>query len=174
MDKQKKEEFVTELQERLKKAQGSFLVNYQGLNVETLSKLRKELREAGGEVQVVKNRLLKLASRDTETECMEKYMTGPSAVVLSYEDVVKGAKALVEFGKTAKQFSIKGGQISGRVMDEEGIKRLADLPAREVLLSQVLAAMQAVPAGFVRVLNGVMVQFMNVLKAIEEQKGESA
>lgn len=174
MDRQQKEQFVAELQDRLKKAEGSFLVDYQGLNVETLSKLRKDLRDAGAEIQVVKNRLLKLASRDTESECMEPYMTGPSAVTLSYEDVVKAAKALVEFGKTTKKFSIKAGQISGRVMDPEGIKRLADLPSREVLLAQVLAAMQAVPSAFARVLNGVLVQFMNVLKAIEEKKGESA
>ena len=69
---------------------------------------------------------------------------------------------------------IKAGQIAGKVVDPEGVKRLAELPGREVLLSQVLAVMQAVPTSFVRVLNGVVVNLLNVVKAIEKQKDEEA
>jgi large subunit ribosomal protein L10 len=83
------------------------------------------------------------------------------------------AKALVDFAKEFQKLEIKGAQISGKQVDVAGVKTLAALPGRDVLLAQTLSVMQAVPTSFVRVLNGVMGQFMNVLKAIEEKKSES-
>ena len=74
------------------------------------------------------------------------------------------------FTKEFSHLKVKAGQISGRPAGPDGIKRLAELPGREVLLAQTLSAMQAVPASFVRVLNGVTVKFINVLRAIEQQK----
>lgn len=170
MKKSEKEQFVADLNARLKEAKGTFLVDYQGLNVENMNRLRGELRKAEIELRVVKNRLMKIASKETETEVLKDAMIGPSALAISYDDVVAPAKTLVEFGKDSKELKIKCGQISGKFIDENGIKRLAALPGREALLAQVLSAMQGVPAGFVRVLSGAVSQFMNVLKAIEEQK----
>lgn len=170
MDRNQKKAFVAELRERLEKAEGTFLVDYKGLNVEDINTLRRDLREVDAEFQVVKNRLLKLAGRDTATGLLEEHMLGPSAIALSYEDVVSSAKALVGFAKNHKKMEIKCGQISGRVLDPEAIKRLAELPDKDVLLAQVLSAMQAVPASLVRVLNGVMTSLVYALKAIEEQK----
>jgi large subunit ribosomal protein L10 len=174
MDRKEKEQFVADLHDRLEKAQGTFLVEYKGLDVETTNKLRGELRKVGTEFQVVKNRLLKLASRETDTALIEDQMTGPSAIALTYEDLVAPAKVLVDFAKDHKRLKIKSGQISGKAVDMEAVKRLAELPGREVLLAQTLAAMQAVPASFVRLLNGIPVQLMNVLRAIEQQKEASA
>lgn len=170
MKKSEKEQFVADLNERLKEAKGTFLVDYQGLDVESINRLRGELRKAEIELRVVKNRLLKIASRETETEVMKDSMVGPSAVAISYDDVVAPAKTFVEFSKDFKQLKIKCGQISGKFIDESEIKRLAALPGREALLAQVLSAMQGVPAGFVRVLSGTISQLMNVLKAIEQEK----
>ncbi len=170
MDRETKKEFVVGLHERLKKVQGTLLVGYQGLDVESTNRLRRELRKVQAEFQVVKNRLLKLASQDTETEVVKDYMKGPSAIALMYEDVVGPAKVLVDYAKKFKQLDIRRGQISGRELDLDGVKKLAALPGREILLSQILSVMQAVPTSFVRVLNGVPVSLLNVLKAIEEQK----
>lgn len=170
MDRKQKEAFVGELQSRLKAAQGTFLVEYQGLNVEAINDLRRRLRSHGVEFQVVKNRLLKLASRNTDTGMLEESMRGSTAVAMAYEDVVAPAKTLVEFAKEHKNLQIKSGQISGKVIAAEAIKRLAELPGREVLLAQVLAAMQAVPASLARVLNGAITQLLYALKAIEQQK----
>ncbi len=172
MDRKQKEAFVGELRSRLKAAQGTFLVEYQGLNVEAINALRRQLRDHGVEFQVVKNRLLKLASQDTDSALLEEFMRGPTAVAVAYDDVVAPAKTLVEFAKEHKHLQIKSGQISGKVIAAEAIKRLAELPGREVLLAQVLAAMQAVPASFVRVLNGAIAQLLYALKAIEQQKSE--
>lgn len=172
MKKSEKEQFVADLNERLKEAKGSFLVDYQGLNVENMNRLRGELRKAEIELRVVKNRLMRIASRDTETEVLKDEMIGPSALAISYDDVVAPAKTFVEFGKDFKQLKIKCGQISGKFIDESGIKLLATLPSREVLLAQVLSAMQAVPAGFVRILSGTVSQLLNVLQAVKQQKTE--
>jgi len=173
MNRQEKKELVDNLHERLEKAQGSYLVDYQGLEVESMNRLRRDLRQANAEFEVVKNRLLKLASKDTDTELILDLMQGPTAIALTYEDVVAPAKALVDFAKEFKKFEIKGAQISGKQVDVPGVKKLAALPGRDVLLAQTLSVMQAVPTSFVRLLNGVMGQFMNVLKAIEEKKSES-
>ena len=172
MNKQEKKELVNNLHERLEKAQGAYLVDYQGLEVESMNRLRRDLRLVNAEVEVVKNRLLKLASRDTDTELIVDLMQGPTAIALTYGDVIGPAKALVDFAKEFKQLEIKGGQISGKQVDVAGVKQLATLPGRDVLLAQTLSVMQAVPRSFVCLLNGIMGKFMNVLKAIEEKKSE--
>ena len=172
MNRDEKNAFIIEFKSRLEKSEATFLVDYQGLNVETINRLRKELRKVGAEFQVVKNRLLRLASKDTDTAAIQDQMQGPSAIALTYDDVVAPAKVLVNFAKEAKALKVKVGQIAGRAMDADGVKRLAELPSREVLLAQTLSMMQAVPTAFVRVLSGVTVSLLNVLKAIEQQKAE--
>lgn len=170
MKKQEKKQLVSDLHARLERAQGTFLVENQGLNVETLTRLRTQLRKVDTEIQVVKNRLLKLASKGTPTEQLSSYMQGPSAIALTYEDVIAPAKVLADFARDVDKLKIKAGQVSGRILDFQGVKQLGSLPGREVLLSQVLSAMQGVPASFVRVLSGVIGNLMNVLKAIEKEK----
>ena len=176
MNKKEKENFIEEMKGRLQKARATFLVDYKGLDVEAMNSVRTELRKSETEFRVVKNRLLNLASLDTDTSSLKEYFKGPCALAITYDDVVAPAKALIEEGKKSENLKVKVGQISGKIIDFEGIKRLAELPGREVLLAQALSTMQAVPSSFVRVLNGVLVKFMNVLKAIETQKsdGESA
>jgi large subunit ribosomal protein L10 len=173
LDRNKKETFVSEMNGRLKKAQATFLVDYQGLNMVAMDKIRGELRKVDTEFQVVKNRLLKLASQDTDSKSIEAQFVGPCAIAITYTDVVSPAKVLIDLIKEIKTLGIKAGQISGRPMDFNDIKKLASLPSREQLLSQVLSAMQAVPTSMVRVMNGIILKMLFVLKAIEEQKANS-
>jgi large subunit ribosomal protein L10 len=169
-----KEAFVAEMKSRLERARATYLVDYQGLDVEAMSALRNELRKGDVEFHVVKNRLLKLACKDTDSGVLADHLVGPCAVAITYDDVVGPAKILVAKGKDLKRLEIKVGQISGKIMDADGIKRLAELPSREGLLAQLLSTMHAVPSSFVRALNGVMVNLLNALKAIETQKSEQA
>ena len=171
MDKGEKEQFVTDMNSRLKKAQATFLVDYQGLDVESINRIRGELKKIGAEFQVVKNRLLKLASQDTETESIKEQFIGPCALAITYDEIVAPAKVLVDLSKDLKDLKLKTGQISGKPMDMDAIKRLAELPGRDQLLAQTLSVMQAVPTSLVRVLNDVTVNLLNVLKAIESSKG---
>lgn len=172
MNKKEKENFIEEMKGRLQKAHATFLVDYKGLDVDAMNSIRAELRKSETEFRVVKNRLLNLASLDTDTSSLKDYFKGPCALAITYDDVVAPAKALIEETKKSAKLNVKVAQISGRIIDLEGIKRLAELPSREVLLAQVLSTMQAVPSSFVRVLIGVLVKFLNVLHEIESQKSE--
>lgn len=172
MDKSEKEKFISEMNDRLKKAQATFMVDYQGLDVQAINKLRGELRKAGVEFQVVKNRLMKLASQGTDTECIKDQFSGPCALAITYDDISAPAKVLVDLSKELKNLELKTGQISGNPMDTDAIKRLAGLPSRDQLISQVLSAMQAVPTSLVRALNGVSLNLIYALKAIEAEKGK--
>jgi len=173
MNRQEKVKLISELHDKLKLAKASFLVDYKGLDVKSMSSLRRQLREVNAELKVVKNRLLKLASKGTYTESIEDTMYGPSAIAISYEDdVVTPVKVLINFSKDNEHLRIKKGQVAGKVVESDRIKQLAELPSREQLLAQSLSVMLAVPTSFARVLNGVIVKFLYVLKAIEEQKKE--
>lgn len=167
MKRSDKEIFVADMRDRLQKAQATFLVDYQGLDVKAMNRVRKELRESEIEFLVVKNRLLKLASKETTTSSIEEHFTGPCAIAITYDDIIAPAKVLVDLSKDYEKLEIKRGQMHGQPLDLDAIKRLSRLPGRDALLAQVLSAMQAVPASLVRVLNGVLISFLSVLKAIE-------
>ncbi len=170
MDRKQKEMVVRGLQESLGKACGTFLVDYQGLNVETLTKLRRELREVNVEFQVVKNRLLSRAVQGTEKAVLTDYLTGPSALAITYGDIVVPAKVLTKFSQENEALEIKVGQISGTIIDLPGIKRLAGLPPKEILIAQLLFYLSGVPTSFVRVLSEIPRRLVTILDAIRRQK----
>lgn len=172
MKRSTKESFVADMKGRLERAQAVFLVDYQGLDVGEISDLRNELRKIDVEFKVVKNRLMKLASRGTDSALLEDHFVGPCAVAITYGDAISPAKVLVAQSKALDKMELKAGQVGGKFIDFESIKRLSELPSREGLLSMLLSAMQGVPGSFVRTLNAVPVGLLNVLKAIETQKGE--
>lgn len=170
MDRNEKEKIVTGLKERLGKACGTFLVDYHGLNVGALTKLRRELTETNIEFRVVKNRLLSIACQDTETAVLKDYMGGPCALAITYDDVVMPAKVLTKFDGEYEALEIKIGQINGKIIDLPAIRRLAQLPSREILLSQLLFSLSGVPTSFVRILSEMLKRLVTVLEAIKGQK----
>lgn len=170
MERSAKEKAVTDMRERLARAYGVFVVDYQGLKVEELTRLRRELKQAEVEFQVVKNRLLAIACQDTDTAVLTNHLTGPCALAITYDDVVAPAKILTRFTQDYEKLGIKIAQIQGDIIEAPGIKRLAQLPAREVLLSQVLFALSGVPASFVRLLSEVLRRVVTVLEAIKKQR----
>jgi large subunit ribosomal protein L10 len=170
LEKKEKEVFISDMSCRLKKAQATFLVEYQGIDAGSMNRVRGELRKIGAEFKVIKNRLLKLASLGTGTESICEQFVGPCAIAITYDDIVGPAKVLLELSKDIKNLKLKAGQISGKPMDLDSLKKLASLPGREQLLAQLLSVMNAVPTSLVRVLNGVMLKMMYVLKAIENKK----
>ena len=170
MDKSQKGNIVRGLQESLDRASGAFLVDYQGLKVEALTKLRHELREANVQFQVIKNRLLLRACEGTDTAVLKEHITGPSALAIMYEDVVKPAKILTNFSQENETLEIKVGQINGKIVDLPEINKLAKLPPREILLSQLLFALSGVPSSFVGVLSQIIRRMVTVLEAIKRQK----
>jgi large subunit ribosomal protein L10 len=159
-----------DLKEKFSKSKVVIVTDYKGMNVTTINMLRRKLREADIEYRVVKNTLLIRASEDTDVAVISEFFKGPSAVAISYDDPVMPAKVLTEFAKENKNLTIKAGVMGNKMLDVNDIKSLSSLPSREVLLGQVLSAMNGVPTSLVRVLNGTIGQFLNVLTAIKDQK----
>lgn len=168
-----KKTVVSDLKEKLVATKGAVLVNYRGLTVAQDTKLRRKFREAGVEYFVAKNTMLRLAAEQAGIEGLEPFLEGPSAIALSVTDPIIAAKILSEFLKEIKTISIKSGILEGKVIDEAGVKALANLPSREVLLSRVLAGMQSPIVGLVNVLQGSIRNLVYTLDAVRQQK-ESA
>ena len=170
-----KQTIVSELKEKLSSTKGAVLTNYRGLNVAQDTKLRRKLREAGVEYRVIKNTMTRIAAKEAGIEGLDKYLEGPTAIAMSAADPVAPAKILSDFIRENKlqALEIKAGLVEGKVIDVAGVKALASLPPREVLIAQLLGTLQAPITGFVRVLNGVPSNLVYALEAIRKQK-ESA
>lgn len=170
-----KQSVVSELKGKLSVTKGAVLTNYRGLTVAQDTQLRRKLREAGVEYRVVKNTMTRIAAQEVGIEGLEVYLEGPTAIAISDTDPVAPARVISEFIKEnkLKALEVKGGLLDGKVIDAEGVKALAELPSREVLLAQVLAGMQTPIAGFVNVLQGSIRKFVYALEAVRQQK-ESA
>lgn len=161
---------VDEIRSKLEQTKGAVLADYRGLNVAQVTELRNKLREAGVEYKVLKNTLVRIAAHDLGITDLDPYLEGPTAVAFGLEDAVAPAKVLSDFAKTNKQLEIKAGLLEGKVISFEGVKALADLPSREVLLSMVLAGMQAPLVGMVNVLQGPIRKAVYALDAVRKQK----
>ena len=139
----KKETLVQAAAEKFESAASVLIVDYRGLTVEEVTNLRKQLRDAGVEMKVIKNSILSRAAKKVGLDGLDEVFTGPTAVAFSNDDVVAPAKIIDEFAKDAKALEIKGGVIEGKVSSVEQITALAKLPNREGLLSMLLSVLQA-------------------------------
>ncbi len=171
-----KKAVVSELKDKLLATKGAVLTNYRGLTVAMDTKMRRKLREAGVEYRVVKNTMTRFAAKDAGIEGLDPYLEGPTAIAFSETDPVAPAKVLSDFIRENKlqALEIKAGLVEGKVIDVSGVKALATLPSREVLVAKLLGTMQAPIAGFVRVLGGVPSNLVYALEAIRKQKEQSA
>lgn len=168
-----KKEAVNKISDRLQRSVAAVLTNYRGLNVAEATQLRKKLRDAGVEYKVLKNTLTRFACEKLGLDALKQDLVGPTAIAFSYEDPVAPAKILSEFAKEHKKLILKSGIVEGRIVDKSTLMELAALPARDVLLTQVVSGFQAPLTGFVNVLNGNLQNFARVLDAIREQKEEA-
>lgn len=164
---------VAEIKEMIDGAQAVVLVNYCGLTVAEDTKLRRSMREAGVKYVVVKNTLLRIAAKECGVDGLDAYLEKNTAIAVGKEDPVAAAKILVDFAKEHKALEIKGGILTGNVIDVAGVKALADLPPKEVLLAKMLGSMQAPISGFARVLQGTIAKVVYALDAVRKAK-ESA
>ena len=170
MNKETKGKVVSELSELLKSSKATFLADYRGMDVEAVNKLRGELRPLGVDYRVAKNTLMKRAAKGTDAECLNEHLQGPTAVAFAKEDPVAPAKVLAEMAKASKVFELKGGILDGKLLSNDDIMALAELPSREVLLAKVLGSINAPASNFVGVLAAVPRSLVQVLAAIQDQK----
>ncbi|MBZ2175224.1 50S ribosomal protein L10 [Schnuerera sp. xch1] len=167
---EQKKQIVQEIKDKVEKSQGVVLVDYRGLNVEELTELRQKYREAGVDYKVYKNTMMRFAFKDAGYEEFNQYLSGPNAIAFGYEDSVQPAKVTSEFSKEHENFEIKAGIVDGNIVGIDEIKRLANLPSKEVLIAQTLGGLNAPISGFANVLQGTIRNLIYALNAVKEKQ----
>ncbi|MDP4153488.1 MAG: 50S ribosomal protein L10 [Bacillota bacterium] len=165
-----KKKIVSDLAEKIKAAKTGVFVDYKGITVSDDTALRRKLRSENVEYAVVKNTLTKLALKDAGIEGLDDILNGTTALAISSSDLVAPAKVIAEYAGKHDNFQIKAGFVEGKVVSVSQIKELSKLPAKEVLISMVLAGFNAPISGFVNVLNGNLRGLACALNAIAEKK----
>lgn len=170
MPTEAKRESVANLSRKMSGAKSIFLADFTGVDVESVTRLRRSLRGASVEYQVVKNRLAKLAAEDAGLEGLTDFLKGPTALALAHEDPVAPARILQEFIDDGGRLAIKSGYLDGQLLTADRVVELSKLPSREELLGKVVSSVQSPINGLGITLTGLMRGVIGVLSAIEEQK----
>ena len=150
-----KQPIVDAISSSINGASSVVVVDYRGLTVEEDTNLRKQLREAGVTYKVYKNTYVSRAVEGTEFESLRTVLEGPSAFAVSQDDATAPARVIANFAKKAPKLEIKAGVVEGVFYDANGMKAIADIPSREVLISRLLGSLQSPVANFARVLNQI-------------------
>lgn len=163
---------VAEIKEVLAMS-GLILTDYQGLDVKSISNLRRKLREAGSGYRVVKNNLLLRAVEGTDAAGLAEGLAGPTAVVYT-DDPVTAAKALQAFGREAKPVPVKGGLVDGRLYSADQIEALSKVPSKPELHAMVVGGLLSPITGLVGTLQQLMGQLVFTLQGVAEKKEAAA
>lgn len=163
---------VQALKERLEGSVAALLTEYRGLNVKEMTELRRSLRGSATEYKVVKNTLTSIAAREVGYEDLVPMLQGPTAVAFVKGDPVQAAKDLSEFARTHPALVLKGGVLEGRVLDAEGLRQLATMESREVLLARLAGLLQASLQQGVTVLAAPLRQVATMTAALRDKRQE--
>lgn len=170
---EQKKEVVSELAEKLERANIAITTSYRGLTVSQMTELRRKLRQEEIEYRVLKNNLARFAAEQAGREGLTSVIEGPTAVALGYGDVVKPAKTLLDYIRSSKvELGILGSLMGNRVLSAAEVTALAALPPKEVLIAKLLSGMQGSIYGLVNVLNANIAGFLNLLAARKKQLEE--
>jgi large subunit ribosomal protein L10 len=144
MDKEAKKSYVEEMKKNFTSNESVMIAQYQGLNVTELDELRKELRDKGILFKITKNRITKIAIKETPVKELEKYFTGPTAAAIS-SDPITTAKILTKFAKSHDKLKIVAGFMDGKVLDQKEVAIIATLPSLEEARANIVGIL-ATPA----------------------------
>ncbi|NGM86307.1 50S ribosomal protein L10 [Parapusillimonas sp. SGNA-6] len=169
LNRKEKAVVIDEVAAEIAKAQSVIIAEYRGLDVASVTVLRKTARESGVYLRVLKNTLVRRAVAGSPFEELSAQLTGPLIYGIS-ADPVSAAKVLAGFAKTNDKLVLKGGALPNNVLSQDGVKALATMPSREELLSKLMGTMQAPITQFVRTLNEVPTKFVRGLAAVRDQK----
>ncbi|MDR2574072.1 MAG: 50S ribosomal protein L10 [Desulfovibrio sp.] len=174
MNRSEKAAIIEAIKAKTEKASFAVLTDFKGMTVEELTKLRVNLRNAGGEYHVVKNTLGRIALTGGAHDAIKDKLHENSGVALGFEDPVAVAKMLSDFVKQSKLFKIRYASLEGKMMTAEQVDALAKLPGREQLLAQMLGTMNALPTNFVSLFANMIRSLLYALKGIEKQKSKAS
>ncbi|MFQ6102921.1 MAG: 50S ribosomal protein L10 [Candidatus Glassbacteria bacterium] len=169
MKRERKEILVEELSRELEGHSSIILTDFTGIDVKGITVLRRTLKENQATLRVVKNTLLKRAVAKSSTQGLAESLEGPTALVLS-DDAVSGARALVDFARKEDKPRIKVALIEGNLLDPEEVKKIASLPTKPVLLSMLIAGINAPLVQTVNVLRAILLKLILVTQALRDLK----
>ena len=168
MERAEKREVVTALHDVFAKTGVVVVAHYAGLTVAQMTKLRSEMRSAGGQVKVAKNRLVKLALEGTDAKGIADLLKGPTCLAFS-ADPIAAPKIAVKFAKANEKFVILGGAMGTTVLDAKGVNSLADLPSLDELSGKLIGLLQAPASKIARTLNEPGAQLARVVRRLRQQ-----
>ncbi len=164
------QEMLANIKADLEAAGAVWVVDYRGLTVKEIQQLRRNIREADGQMKVYKNTIMHLALSQADLPTLDDLLAGPSAFVFAGTDVAASAKAIKEFAKDNENLQIKGGLMDGAAVSAAEVEAIASLPSREVLMAQIAGAISGVARGLATSINGVPRGVAQVVKAVADQK----
>ncbi|OSQ35346.1 50S ribosomal protein L10 [Thalassospira mesophila] len=172
MNRDEKQQFVAEMREVFEAAEGVIITQYKGLTVAEITALRAQMRQAGAGFKVTKNRLTRLALEGTKFANLAEYFTGPTAIAYS-ADPAAAAKVAATFAKANEKLVLVAGGLGELVLDERGVKALAELPSLDELRAKLVGMIQTPAQRIATLTSKPAAQIAQVLKAYAE-KGEAA
>ncbi len=165
---------VADYVDKMSRSQAVILADYRGLTMANLTELRQRLRETDAVFQIIKNTLFERALEESGIPVPTEQLQGPVAVGYCLGEAPPAAKALMDFAKEAEYLRIKGAIVGTSLLDPEGVKGLAELPPREVLLAQLLGAVQGPMSNLAGLVTAPLRELVQVLQARSEQGQEAA
>lgn len=165
---------VEELRNSVAEASLVMLVDYQGLDVKTLSGIRNKLETSGAEFKVIKNTIFQRAVAGSPVAALAENLKGATAVAYTTDDVVGAAKSIQEFTKGPKAISVKHAVLDGVVINEKQIEALSKIPSKPELYAMVVGGLQSPITNLVGTLQSLYGQFVMTLQAVSEQKSAQA
>jgi large subunit ribosomal protein L10 len=173
ISKARKEELVKTYDELIGKSTGMILIEYRGLTMKGMDPLRSKLRDASGELHVVKNTLAQRALTAAGHRVPPEMLTHSTAIGFAFSDVAGVAKALSTYAKDSEFVSIKGGLLGDRILTSADVEALAELPPLPIVHAQLLGLLATPASRLVGVVAGGVRQLVNVVKAYSEKEGEA-
>lgn len=173
ISRDKKEVLVKEYLDQLNVSEAVIITSYRGLRVSQVEQLRRKIREAEGSFAIVKNTLAERALKEAGLPVVEEMLTGPVGIGFCHHNVSGVAKAITDFSRQNELLAIKGGLLGSRVIDEAGVKNLANLPSLDVLRAQLLGLISAPASQLAGVVAGGVRQLVNVVNAYAEKEAEA-
>lgn len=174
MDRAQKQEHLDFLKSVFSDVSSLVLSSVEGMNAEEVTDLRRRLHKAGVDFRVIKNKLAKIAAKDSAMEQLDADFVGSTAIAWSKTDAVTPAKVLIQFQKDVEKFQIRAGYNAGMRLDLNAVKALAELPSLEELRARLLGLMQAVPAKLLAQIQAPASHIVGVLQAKVDKDKEFA
>tara|TARA_S200000501_G_scaffold363630_1_gene394758 strand:- start:585 stop:1097 length:513 start_codon:yes stop_codon:yes gene_type:complete len=151
MSKQQKKDYVEEMKKVFTSNEAVMIAHYQGLNVNELDKIRDEMRKSGIFFKVTKNRITKIALKDTKYEELEKFFNGPTAAAIS-SDPIMSAKILAKYAKSGSKLKLVAGYMDGKVLEADDVAKIATLPTLDEARAKIVGILSAPAQKFLSIL----------------------